>query len=81
MYARSISKWAPRKRPLTCLPSFLFSTTLAMTAWRIFKSYKARKAALHASSTVLEAADYSAASARAKELAKPAPVVTKQDLS
>lgn len=81
MYALSISNWAPGKRPLTCLPSFLFAITLAMTAWRIFKSYKARKAALHANSTVLEAADYSAASAKAKELAKPAPVVTKQDLS
>ena len=52
-----------------------------MTAWRIFKANKARKAAIHANSTVLEAADYSTASARAKELAKPAAVVTKQDLS
>jgi hypothetical protein len=66
---------------LTCTPSFLFAMTLVMTAWRIFKANKARKAALHANSTVLEAADYSAASARAKELAKPAPVVMKQDLA
>jgi hypothetical protein len=51
-----------------------------MTAWRIFKANKARKAALNANSTVLEAADYSAASARAKELAKPAPVLMKLDL-
>jgi hypothetical protein len=52
-----------------------------MTAWRIFQANKARKATLNANSTVLEATDYSAASARAKELAKPAPVLTKQDLS
>jgi hypothetical protein len=52
-----------------------------MTAWRIFKANKARKAALNANSTVLEAADYSAASTRAKELAKPAPALMKQDLS
>jgi hypothetical protein len=52
-----------------------------MTAWRIYKANKARKAALHANSTVLEATDYGVASARAKELAKPAPVVTKQGLS
>jgi hypothetical protein len=52
-----------------------------MTAWRIFKANKARKATLHANSTVLEAADYSAASARAKELTKPAPAMMKQDLS
>ena len=52
-----------------------------MTAWRIFKANKARKAALNANSTVLEAADYSTASARAKQLAKPAPVLMKQDSS
>jgi hypothetical protein len=63
------------------ISSFLFAITLAMTAWRIFRAKKARKAALNANSTVLEATDYSAASARAKELAKPAPVLTKPDLS
>jgi hypothetical protein len=52
-----------------------------MTAWRIFQANKARKAALNANSTVLEATDYSTASARAKELVKPAPVLMKQDLS
>jgi hypothetical protein len=73
---------APFRRPsLTFTSSFLFAITLAMTAWRVFKANKARKAALNANSTVLEAADYSGASARAKELAKPAPVLMKQDLS
>lgn len=52
-----------------------------MTAWRIFQANRARKATLNANSTVLEATDYSAASARAKELTKPAPVLTKQGLS
>jgi len=69
------------KQTFDAIMIFLFAMTLVMTAWRIFKANKARKAALHANSTVLEAADYSAASARAKELAKPAPVVMKQDLA
>jgi hypothetical protein len=70
-----------RGSTLTCILSLLFTITLVMTAWRIFKANKARKATLHANSTVLEAADYSAASARAKELTKPAPAMMKQDLS
>jgi hypothetical protein len=70
-----------RPTMLTYISSFLFAITLVMTAWRIFKANKARKAAIHSNSTVLEAADYSAASARAKELTKPAPALTKQDLS
>jgi hypothetical protein len=69
------------KQTFDAVMIFLFAITLVMTAWRIFKANKARKAAIHSNSTVLEAADYSAASARAKELTKPAPALTKQDLS
>jgi len=73
----------PVKQTFDSVMIVLFAVTLVMTAWRIFKGNQARKATIHANSTVLEAADYSAASAKAKEtsVTKPAPVLSKLDFS
>ena len=57
--------------------SVLFAITLAMTAWRIIQSNKARKAAANANGTVLQAAIYDRKVQPEDEPTRPAPAVMK----
>jgi len=66
------------KQGLDAVMVVLFAITLALTTWRIVMANRARKAAVNARGTVLEAAVYDKkVPTEQEEPAKPAPAVMK----